>query len=143
MEPLRICRTLRAVGHPLDREHDHAWTVFAPLFLSGPVFVVPKIGIGNNEARLGRGYWHASPLFPVKERIEMGVPCIHARFSNRLHLLLGQIDGGKAPAAFPEAFEFLVFVRADEVPRDLAVARYRHGTTLGLHAVAAEVSGEL
>jgi hypothetical protein len=62
----------------LDRKHDYARTIFAPFFPSRFVLVMPQIGIGYDEARLGRGYRHAPVLFWFKHGIEMRVPLVHA-----------------------------------------------------------------
>src|SRR6267154_6330047 len=40
-----------AVACALRRKHDHARTILAPFLLPAPMFVVPQIGIGNDEAR--------------------------------------------------------------------------------------------
>jgi hypothetical protein len=62
----------------LDRKHDYARTIFAPFFPSRFVLAMPQIGIGYDEARLGRGYRHAPVLFWFKHGIEMRVPLVHA-----------------------------------------------------------------
>src|SRR5216683_4348497 len=52
----------RVVLRALDRQHDHAWTIFTPFFPLRFMLMVPQIGVGNHKARLGRGYWHACAL---------------------------------------------------------------------------------
>jgi hypothetical protein len=64
---------------------------------------------------------HGPPLFGVEQLVERSVPRIHVRGADRLDLLFGQLGGRKAAAAFAEALELLIFVRADEVAGDLAV----------------------
>jgi hypothetical protein len=61
-----------------DGQHDHARTILAPFFPSRFVLVMPKIGIGYDKARLGRGYRHAPALFWFKHGIEMHMPLVHA-----------------------------------------------------------------
>jgi hypothetical protein len=63
--------------------------------------------------------------------------------TDRLDLLLRQLGGGEAAAAFQEALELLILVGADEVAGDLAVARDGDGLALGPHPVSAEIAGEL
>ena len=67
----------------------------------------------------------------------MGVPRVHARFSDRLCLLVGQIGGRKAAAQPFESLEFFVFGRCYEIARDRSTARYRHGLTLSITSSAA------
>jgi hypothetical protein len=110
-----------AVGFALDRENDHARPVFLSLFPSGLVLVVPEIGIGDDEARLRVGDRHEPPLLGVEQLVERSVPRIHARRADCFDFFLRQIGGGEAAAAFAEALELLIFVRADEVAGDLAV----------------------
>jgi hypothetical protein len=56
----------------------------------------------------------------------------HARGADPFDPLLGQLGRGECAAAFAEALELLVFVRADEVAHDLAVAGDGH--RFALHA---------
>ena len=67
----------RVIRGALDREHDNARAIFAPFFPTCFVFVMPQIGIGYDETRLRRGDRH-TPLFPLKHRIEMRMPLVHA-----------------------------------------------------------------
>jgi hypothetical protein len=68
----------RVIRRALNRKHDHARAIFAPFFLSRLVFVMPQIGIGYDEARLGCGYRHAPALFGLEQGVEMRVPLVHA-----------------------------------------------------------------
>ena len=86
--------------------------------------------------------WPTPRLLRLEQRVEMGVALIHAGRADRLGLLVGQLRGGEAATALPEAPEFLVFVRPHEIARDGPVARDRHRLALGKHAIAAEISGE-
>lgn len=86
---------------------------------------------------------HLPPLFGIEQLVEMRVPRIHARGTNRFDVLLGQLGGGEAAAAFAKAFKLLVFVWVNEIAGDLAVARNGDGFTLSAHPIAAEVAGEL
>ena len=72
----------------------------------------------------------------------MRVARIHARGANCLKLILGKLGSGKAAAAVAKTLELLIFIRADEIAGDLAVARHGNRLTLRAHAVAAEVAGE-
>lgn len=65
------------VRRALNRKHDHARAIFEPFFPSRFVLVMPQIGIGYDEARLGRGYRHAPALFWFKHGIEMRMPLVH------------------------------------------------------------------
>ena len=95
--------------------------------------------------RPGSGLGIGMPLryFGSSMVVEMRVPCVHAGRADRPDLFLRQLGGGEAAAAFPEALELLIFVRADEVAGDLAVARHGDGLALGAHPVAAEIAGKL
>src|SRR5665213_958939 len=53
----------RVVRWTLDPQHEYAWAILASFFPSGFVFVMPEIGIGNDETRFGRRDWHASGYF--------------------------------------------------------------------------------
>ena len=44
-------------------------------------------------------------LFGIEHVVEMGVPRVHAGRAARLNLLLGQLGGREAAAAFLEALE--------------------------------------
>ncbi len=68
----------RVIRRALDRQHDHAWTIFAPFFPSRFALMMPQIGIGNDKARFGRGDRHAPVLFRLKHGIEMCVSLVHA-----------------------------------------------------------------
>jgi hypothetical protein len=43
----------RVVALPCDRKQDHAWSILSTLFLTGAMLVMPKIGVGDHQARLG------------------------------------------------------------------------------------------
>jgi hypothetical protein len=58
----------------------------------------------------------------------------HARGADPFDPLLGQLGRGECAAAFAEALELLVFVRADEVAHDLAVAGDGHRFALRTHS---------
>src|SRR5262249_2287678 len=91
----------------------------------------------------GVGGRHGRPTFGVEQPVETSMPRIHARSADCFDLLLRQLGGGKAAAAFAEALELLIFVGADEVTGDLAVTRNGNRLALRAHAVAAEITGEL
>jgi len=59
----------------------------------------------------------------------MDVSCVHAGRVDRLGLLSGSRRSQNS-TAFPEAPELLIFVRADEVAGDLAVAGHSDGLAL-------------
>ena len=61
----------------------------------------------------------------------MGVPWIHAGGADCLYLLFGKLGSREAAPAFPKALELLIFLGADEVAGDPAVARYGDGLALG------------
>ena len=52
-----------AVGLTLDRERDDARAILAAFFLTALRFVIPYIGIRNNQARLGRRNCHPPRYF--------------------------------------------------------------------------------
>ncbi len=137
------CDDVRSVGFAFDCEHDDARAILASFFPSRLVFAVPEIGVADDETRLRSRDFHAAPLRLVEQGIEMRVPRIHAGRADRLHLRLGQTGCGKASAALLEALERRIFVRPDEVPGDLIVARNGHGCALRLHTIATEIAGEL
>src|SRR6516162_2022644 len=132
-----------AIGFTFNGEHDDARPVLLSLFQPGPMFVVPEIRIGDDEARLRIGYRHGPPLFGIEQLVEMRVARVHARRADGFNLFLRQLSAGKAAAGFAETPELLIFVRADEVAGDLAVAGNGNGLALRAHAVPAEVAGEL
>lgn len=68
----------RVLRGALDREHDHARAILAPFFPPCFVLVMPQIGIGYDETRLRCGERHTISLFPLKHRIEMCMPFVHA-----------------------------------------------------------------
>jgi len=68
----------RIIRGALDRQHDHARTIFSPFLATCFALVMPKIGIANDEARLGRRYRHANALFLLEHGIKMRVPVVHA-----------------------------------------------------------------
>src|SRR5271157_557084 len=106
------------------------------------MLAVPEIGVGDDKPRLRGGDGHAPPLF-LEHVVEGRMPRIHARRADGPDLFIRKLRSGEAVPGFPEAPEFLVFIRADEVAGDLAVARDGDGCALGLHPVATEVPGEL
>ena len=62
-------------------------TILAPFLQSALRFVIPQIGVGDNETRFGRRNGHL--LFLVKQRVEVVVPGVHAGRGNLLDLLIG------------------------------------------------------
>ena len=86
---------------------------------------MPEVCIGDDKAWLrvedgmGLAIW-------IEQLVEVGVSRIHARGADPFDPLLGQ-GRGECAAAFAEALELLVFVRADEVAHDLAVAGWGRG----------------
>jgi hypothetical protein len=98
----------RAVLLALNAQDDHARAIFKPFVLAGVVLSAPKLGIGNDQARLRRrDRRHAPGLFRVDQGVEVGVSGIHARPSDRLDLFVRKFLGREAVALVPEALEFL------------------------------------
>ncbi len=52
-----------AIRFTLDRERNDARAIFAPLVQSASRFVIPHVGVGNDEARFGRGNRYAARYF--------------------------------------------------------------------------------
>lgn len=59
----------QTIGAAFDGYHDHARAIFPPFILSGLMFMVPQIRIGDDEAELWVGKRHA--LLGIHQGIEM------------------------------------------------------------------------
>jgi hypothetical protein len=134
----------RAIFVPLNTQDDHAWAIFEPFVLTGLVFAAPKIGVGDDKARLrGRDRRHAPKLFLIEQSVQVIVSRIHTRLGDRLDLFVRKFLGCEAVALVLEALESLVVIWPDKIAGDLAMARNGHGFSLSLHPITAKISSKL
>lgn len=83
----------RVIAFARHTEDDNARTILAALFLSGAMFVAPKLCVVQNKTRLRRRNSHARLLPGLKQGVEMLVPLVHFRRGDCANFLFGQIDG--------------------------------------------------
>jgi hypothetical protein len=91
-------------GMPNRWSGHRARPVLLSLFPSGPVLVVPEIGIGDDEPGSGLGIG-MGPQFGIEHLVEISLPRIHVWRADRFESVLRQIGRGEAAATFAKTLE--------------------------------------